>query len=183
MVDPERVGIIGFSRTCYHVLTALTTSTLGYRAASITDGINGGYFQYIMDADLSTLNELDAIIGVPPFGKGLETWLQRSPDFNMDKVTTPLQIVALGKWGVLSSWEPYAALRCLHKAVDLIVFTEGQHVMTNPSERVISQGGTVDWFDFWLKDEEDPDPAKAEQYKRWRELRKMQEENERKPYQ
>jgi len=183
MVDPERVGIIGFSRTCYHVLTALTTSTLGYRAASITDGINGGYFQYIMDADLSTLNEFDAIIGVPPFGKGLETWLRRSPEFNMDRVTTPLQIVALGKWGVLSSWEPYAALRCLHKAVDLIVFTEGQHVMTNPSERMISQGGTVDWFRFWLKDEEDPDPAKAEQYQRWRELRKMPEENERKPYQ
>jgi hypothetical protein len=28
----------------------------------------------------------------------------------------------------------------------------------------------VDWFRFWLKNEEDPDPAKAEQYKRWREL-------------
>jgi hypothetical protein len=53
--------------------------------------------------------------------------------------------------------------------------------MTKPSERIISQGGTVDWFRFWLKDEEDPDPAEAEQYKRWRELRKMQEENERKP--
>ena len=38
----------------------------------------------------------------------------------------------------------------------------------------------VDWFRFWLKGEEDPDPAKAEQYKRWRELRKMQVENEKK---
>jgi len=33
----------------------------------------------------------------------------------------------------------------------------------------------VDWFCFWLKGEEDPDPAKAEQYKRWRELRKLHE--------
>jgi len=171
MADPERVGIIGFSRTCYHVLATLTTGTLHYRAASITDGINGGYFQYIMDADLSALNEFDAIIGEPPFGKGLQTWLLRSPDFNMDRVTTPLQIVAIGKWSALSSWEPYAALRYLHKAVDLIVFTEGQHVMTNPLERTISQGGTVDWFRFWLKDEEDPDPSKAEQYARWRDMR------------
>jgi hypothetical protein len=62
--------------------------------------------------------------------------------------------------------------------VDLIVFTEGQHVLTNPAERIISQGGTVDWFRFWLKDEEDPDPAKAEQYKRWRELRKLQQRNQ-----
>jgi hypothetical protein len=32
----------------------------------------------------------------------------------------------------------------------------------------------VDWFTFWLKDYEDPDPAKTQQYERWRELRKLQ---------
>jgi len=36
----------------------------------------------------------------------------------------------------------------------------------------------VDWFRFWLQDYEDPDPAKAEQYKRWHDLKKMQSENE-----
>jgi len=41
-----------------------------------------------------------------------------------------------------------------------------------------SQGGSVDWFRFWLQDYEDPDPAKKEQYERWRGLKKMQEENE-----
>jgi hypothetical protein len=39
---------------------------------------------------------------------------------------------------------------------------------------MVSQGGSVDWFCFWLKNEEDPDPAKAEQYARWRDLRKLQ---------
>jgi hypothetical protein len=34
-----------------------------------------------------------------------------------------------------------------------------------------SQGGAVDWFRFWLLGQEDPDPAKAEQYKRWRAMR------------
>jgi len=29
----------------------------------------------------------------------------------------------------------------------------------------------VDWYCFWLKGEEDPDPAKSEQYRRWRKLR------------
>jgi hypothetical protein len=38
----------------------------------------------------------------------------------------------------------------------------------------------VDWYCFWLKDEEDPDPAKAEQYKRWRELKTLQVANENK---
>jgi hypothetical protein len=43
---------------------------------------------------------------------------------------------------------------------------------------MISQDGNVDWFDFWLNSHEDPDPAKAEQYKRWRELRKLRNGNE-----
>ena len=52
--------------------------------------------------------------------------------------------------------------------------------MQKPWERMISQQGNMDRFCFWLKGEEDPDPAKAEQYARWRELRTLQEENEKK---
>jgi hypothetical protein len=55
-----------------------------------------------------------------------------------------------------------------------------EHVITNPVERLASQGLTVDWFRFWLQGYEDPDPTKTEQYRRWRELRKMQAENEKK---
>jgi hypothetical protein len=44
------------------------------------------------------------------------------------------------------------------------------HVPEKPWERRTSQQGAVDWFCFWLKSEEDPDPAKAEQYNRWRKL-------------
>ncbi len=106
--------------------------------------------------------------------------MERSPEFNMSKVRTPLQIVAMAREDVLWVWEPYAALRYLKKPVDLIVLRRGTHVLTNPAERLVSQGGTVDWFRFWLKGEEDPDPAKAEQDARWRELRKLQQQNEKK---
>jgi len=71
-------------------------------------------------------------------------------------------------------WGPYAALRLLHKPVELVMLNTDEHVLTNPSVRLASQGGSVDWFRFWLQDYEDPDPAKAEQYVRWRELRKLQ---------
>src|SRR5260370_7468998 len=43
---------------------------------------------------------------------------------------------------------------------------------------MVSPQGNVDWFGFWLKGEEDSDPAKAEQYARWGKLRKLQEQNE-----
>jgi len=175
LVDSERIGIIGFSRSCFYVMEALTTSALHIKAASITDGVMGNYLQYLMEVDVPGFAD-DAgssIIGARPFAAGLQLWLKRSPLFNMDKVTAALQVVAEGRSDLTFMWEPYAVMRYLHKPVDLVLLNNNEHILSNPSARLVSQGGTVDWMRFWLKDEEDPDPAKAEQYKRWRELRQL----------
>jgi len=79
---------------------------------------------------------------------------------------------------LFSMLQPYAGLRALHKPTELVMLNTDEHVLTNPAMRMASQGGSVDWFRFWLQGYEDPDPAKAEQYKRWRELKKLQEEND-----
>ena len=34
-----------------------------------------------------------------------------------------------------------------------------EHVLTNPRVRLASQGGVADWFRFWLKAEQSPEPA------------------------
>lgn len=184
LVDPGRIGIIGFSRTCFYVMETLTTGSIRIRAASITDGQMISYLQYMLTVgyfDSTIPHQFDAVIGAQPFGDGLQQWLKRSPGFNLDKVNAPLLVVGEGSSSALFfMWEPYAGLRSLHKPVDLVMLNTDEHVLTTPAARMASQGGSVDWFRFWLKDEEDPDPAKAEQYKRWRELRKLQEQNERK---
>jgi hypothetical protein len=74
-------------------------------------------------------------------------------------------------------WEPYALLEAMHKPVDLIVLNTRQHVVADPTMRLAAQGENVDWFRFWLKGEEDPDPRKSERYRRWRELRQRQDAN------
>lgn len=173
-VDMDRIGIVGFSRTCYYVLESLTAGTLHFAAASITDGIDQGYLQYLMSLDSGgngVSHEADATIGARPFGAGLQTWLKRSPVFNMDKVNTPLQVVALGRRSLMEMWEPYATLRYLDRPVDFIIVKSEEHILTNPAARAVSQGGTVDWFRFWLQGYEDSDPRKIEQYKRWRTMR------------
>jgi dipeptidyl aminopeptidase/acylaminoacyl peptidase len=179
VADPDKLGVVGFSRTCYYVLEELTAGTLHFKAAAITDGVDYGYFQYLMMSDYDDnlyAKEANIIIGAPPFGEGLTQWLKRSPAFKMDRAKTPLQVVALNNhMSLMSMWEPYATLRYLRRPVDLMIIPDSEHVMTNPGERIVSQGGTVDWFRFWLKGEEDPDPAKADQYIRWRELRKLQQ--------
>jgi hypothetical protein len=53
-----------------------------------------------------------------------------------------------------------------------------EHILTNPAVRIASQGGSVDWFRFWLQGYIDPNPIKSDQYVRWRELRKLQQQNE-----
>jgi dipeptidyl aminopeptidase/acylaminoacyl peptidase len=178
LVDPGKIGIIGFSRTCYYVMEALTNgSSLRLKAASITDGVMESYFQFMQDPGRHE-GESNRIIGAPPFGEGLQEWFKRSPGFKLDKVETPLLVNSeAGKAGLLFMWDAYAGLYYLRKPVDLILLNTDEHVLTNPALRLVSQGMSVDWFRFWLKAEEDSDPAKTEQFKRWRELRKMQSEN------
>ena len=76
---------------------------------------------------------------------------------------------------VLLDWEWFAALTRLGKPVEMIMLEDGEHIMQKPWDRIVSQHGNVDWFCFWLKAEEDPDPAKSDQYTRWRELRSLQD--------
>lgn len=177
LVDPEKVGIIGFSRTCFYVMQALTTSSFHFKAASVTDGVMFTYSLYILDPERISL-EADRIIGASPFGSGLRQWLDRSPGFNLDRINTPLLIAsASGRQGLLMMWEPYAALNHLRKPVDLVMLNTDEHVLTNPAVRMVSQGGSIDWFRFWLQDYEDPDPRKASQYERWRKFREQRSSN------
>jgi poly(3-hydroxybutyrate) depolymerase len=180
IIDPDRVGIIGFSRSGYWVLDAVESSTIRFRAAAITDGYTAGYMQYMIAIDFQgdvIPHDLDSVMGAAPFDGGLHQWLHKSPLFNIEKVKIPLRITAIGRHSVLEMWEPYAALRYLGHPVELIAQRDGTHILTNPTEQFVAQQGTVDWFRFWLKGEEDAVPEKAEQYARWRGLRDLQNAN------
>jgi hypothetical protein len=58
--------------------------------------------------------------------------------------------------------ELYSGFRYLHKPVDLIILNTDEHILTNAAVGMVSQGGSVDWLRFWLKNDEDSDPAKAD---------------------
>jgi hypothetical protein len=178
LVDSRRVGIIGFSHACEGVAALLTASGFTLKAASLTDGVMTSYLQSMLTVDIHNNSIADlgnSIVGGAPFGKGLQQWFERAPGFNLDRVNTPLLVVGEGPQSLLlMMWEFYAGLRYLHKPVDMIMLNTSEHVLTNPAVRIASQGGTVDWFRFWLQDYEDPDVAKVEQYARWREMRDCQ---------
>lgn len=176
LIDRNRVGIIGFSRTAFHVAYTLTHSTYRLRAASMADGFEAGYLSYLLwrTADYEGVN------GGQPVGTGLVSWLDDSPGFKIERVSAPVRLEDYSPIAFLGSWQWYSLLSLLRKPVDFVWIPRGTHLLVKPWERLTSQQGNVDWFRFWLKDEEDSEPSKTDQYTRWRELKKMQEENDKK---
>ena len=177
LAEPGKIGIIGFSRTGWLVEYMITHSSIPLAAAEVADNIDGSYFQYVMDSDENRAFD-EKGNGSRPFGKGVEIWARMAPGFNADRVQTPLRMeIDSGPIDeILTAWEMFSNLRRLRKPVELFVIPDiqhGVHILQNPRQRLASQGGTVDWFCFWLKAEEDPDPAKGAQYKRWHQLRDL----------
>ena len=176
MVDPSRVGIIGFSRTGFHVVAMLSEFPDAVAAATISDSVQYGYSQYLLSTNFDFgvgAGEFDRITGGSPFSVGYGSWFESNLLYRMSRSAAALRIEAIGEGSLLSLWETYALRVRTGKPADLVYFPKGSHVLMKPSERNASQGGNVDWFRFWLQDYEDPAPAKTQQYRRWRELRSL----------
>jgi dipeptidyl aminopeptidase/acylaminoacyl peptidase len=174
LIDRKRVGLMGWSRSGFQVRYALTHSLFPYATAVIVDGMEASYFQYLMEVNEGEwgTRTYDHLNGAAPFGEGLQLWLKNAPGFNFDKVNCPIRMLALGPMSVsINMWETFAGLTRLGKPVDFIYLPNALHSPVKPSERLTVQQGDVDWFRFWLKQEEDPDPAKRDQYTRWRSFR------------
>jgi hypothetical protein len=175
VVDPQRVGLAGFSRTGWHVEYTLAHSDIPYAAAIASDNVDGSYVQAMLNGLVSGSD----YIGAPPVAAGLATWLERAPGFNAHRIRAPLRLqVESLPLGVLFHWEMFSQLRRLQRPVELAVAPDiehGDHNLQNPSQLMAVKQGAVDWFDFWLTGHENPDPQRQGQYAHWRRLRLLQD--------
>jgi hypothetical protein len=187
IVDRDRVGIMGFSRTVSYTGYALTHSKYHFAAALAVDGIDASYFTYIAFASPGTFDADHELLngGGPPWGKSLADWVQESPGFNLDKMHTPIRLEEHNRLlgddpggGLLSQWEWYMGLLRLNKPVDYIILPDASHMVAMPRERIISQQGAVDWFRFWLQGYERPNPEDTDQYQLWEHLRELRDADE-----
>ncbi len=177
LIERDRVGLIGFSRTGMHVHYAITFSDYPIAAATVADSIAATPLSYaFVYGGYPGMLEWEAsdFIGAPFWGDGIKLWLQRSPAFHLDRIRTPLRYEHLGTT-VPAYWDTFALLKRHQRPVEMIHIPDASHRLETPFARHTSQQGNVDWFAFWLKDEIDADPAKAEQYARWRRLRSQRE--------
>jgi dipeptidyl aminopeptidase/acylaminoacyl peptidase len=169
IADRRRVGLLGFSRTAFYVAYTLTHSKYRFAAATMADGFEAGYMNYLLwpNAEYASVN------GGPPVGARLESWLRSSPGFNLDKINLPVHLENYGAIGVLGGWQWFSGLSLLGKPVEFIWLPHGSHLLVKPSERLASQQNTVDWFSFWLQGTVDSSPERKQQYERWQKLKEM----------
>ena len=170
LVDRTYVGITGFSAGGVAMGYALTHSPYLFKAGVFQETADMGWRWYL---SMGGEPSVDAMYGASPFGIGLSRWLEDVPTFNLDRVRTPMLI--LDDAELLEQFDWYAGLRILGKPVEYWVQYDREHQPVLTSQRNAWNRLTIDWVRFWLKDEEDSDPAKSGQYARWREFRVQQE--------
>lgn len=183
-IDVSRVGLIGHSRTAYHVDYLITNpGAVDYAAAVSYEGTSMSYgyllaytFKDIADDDfgLTRLN-MDARYG-GRFWENKGGWLDSAPGFNLERVRTPLLLAGGrngedGIPGVELDLELYSGLKQLRKPVDYLFFQNGSHNLSRPLQRLALQTAVVDWMAFWLMNETPDDEARAS---RWAALRQQQ---------
>jgi dipeptidyl aminopeptidase/acylaminoacyl peptidase len=174
LIDRNRVGLIGFSRTGWYVEYFLTHSDYPIGAATAADNVDQGYLQYLFNMSSVGKAETEKLYSGTLWDNP-GPWLREAPGFNLNKIKAPLrlEVESDGIIYPLPQWEMFSGLTRLKKPVDLIYIPDSPHLLVKPWHRLTSQEGNVDWFCFWLKSEEDPAPTKSEQYVRWRKLRDL----------
>jgi dipeptidyl aminopeptidase/acylaminoacyl peptidase len=172
IIDSKRKGLTGLSYGAEITIFTISHSDLFQAAACSSDSARDPIFYYLAHNRWHQQFKKWGL-GLPE-GETAPRWRELSPALNAARVRAPLLIQAADE-EYLYGLQFYTALRELEKPVEMIIFADEGHIKNQPKHRYEIYQRNVDWFTFWLKGEEDPDPAKTDQYKRWRELKKLQE--------
>jgi dipeptidyl aminopeptidase/acylaminoacyl peptidase len=121
---------------------------------------------------------MEKVLGGPPYGLTLRNWEAFSPALNAQRVQVPVLMESSAEEAILGL-EMFGTLRYHEVPVEFVIYPDEGHVLTQPVHRLASMRRNLDWFSFWLLKKEDPDPAKREQYERWRAMRGHLARNER----
>jgi dipeptidyl aminopeptidase/acylaminoacyl peptidase len=186
LVDPNNVGIIGFSRTGWYTEFALVHSRIHYKAATAADNVEYGLNEYWSIHSPGVIRGWESTYGGPPYGATLKNWLDYSVSFNFEKIHTPILMEEMGKGVAYTSaqsipadlvnhFDLFTGLNRLNKAVELYYYPDEDHAPEDPKARLGSLQRNVDWYRFWLQGYERPNPEDPDQYKRWEHLGELRD--------
>jgi dipeptidyl aminopeptidase/acylaminoacyl peptidase len=177
IIDPERCGLTGLSYGAEIAMYAYWKSTI-FRAISVAS-TSWEPMNYVL-AGMPYSKFLDKRGFALPDDGAYTKWKELSAGLNARSDLPPLLIQSSDDEEYFGTIETWFRLRRTGAQVEWYEYPNEGHVKRSPDDKWWVYQRNLDWLRFWLKDEEDPDPTKAEQYTRWRELRNLQNANEKK---
>lgn len=172
-VDPERLGISGFSDGTVTAQWALINSDL-FKVASLGSCCEDMNFYTIIPGPRFTRQLRES--GMRLFEPGIEDlWRPVSLLLNVERVKVPILIQNTDseyKGGL----DVVAAYRHYGRPIELYVFEDETHVKWQPAHREAIYERNMEWFEFWLMNRVNCAADRAPQYKRWKAMAGAPEE-------
>lgn len=172
IADPQRIGITGLSDGATTAAFALINSHM-FAAAAISSCCldPNTAMTYGGPRWAESLREM----GYPPVTRAdPDFWKPMSLAMNAGRVRVPL-LMQLADREYLLALEAWTALKDHGKPVEMYVFADEYHYKWQPAHRLAVYKRSLDWFAFWLAGRRDPDPGKADQYRRWEAMKRARD--------
>jgi hypothetical protein len=173
LIDRARVGMGGFSAGSEATMWVAMNSTLLAAAAVASPQYEPAAYWMgaIRGRDNPRVMREFMQLGTPEDTP--DRWKLVAPALNVERIKAPL-LMQLPEQEVRSAAELYARLSNTGTPVELYAFPDEAHVKIQPRHRLALYRRNLDWFRFWLEGYTDPDPGRAQQYRRWDLLRRRQ---------
>ena len=172
VANPSRLGITGQSHGAWLGPLVMTREKV-FRASSFAEGCSNEVIQYsLMPGDLN--RQVHDVMNHVSFWDDPTPYLEGSPDMHFKGVKTASLWEGGAQSGAVMMMSYPKVARHFGAPTEFIIYPKTQH---NPSLPVIqreSANRNLDWFAFWLNGEEHAGAEKADQYQRWKGLRKGQ---------
>ncbi len=166
MVDPERVGAMGWSQGGY-ISAFLTTNSKKFKAISVGAGISN-WVTYYVNTDIHPFTR--HYLGATPW-EDMNVYLKTSPMTNIKKASTPT-LIQHGEFDrrvpIPNAYELFQGLQDVGVDVKLVVYKDFGHGISRPKEQLAAQWHNWQWFakHIWGEDVEIPIKSEKEDEKK-----------------
>lgn len=164
-IDPDRIGISGFSAGAATVHWAMLHSTI-FKAAAVSGCCED---EFSLNASGLYVGETLRAAGWPNPENGAAYFREMSLPQNVERLNIPY-LMQLADSELPTAMATITTLKAHDKPIEAYIYPDEFHRKWQPRHRAIVYERNLDWFSFWLQCREDSDPRKATQYARWRGL-------------
>lgn len=175
LIDPQKVGMGGISFGSETTMWLARNSNLLAAASIASLQMSPTYYWFNGMPGRDNHSMVEAAWGLRSPEETPDRWRTVSPTYEIDRIRTPL-LMQFPEQEYRTEMEFLTRLSMTSTPVEMFVFPDESHVKIQPRHKLAAYERNLDWFRFWLQDYVDPAPAKAEQYRRWRQLAHRQVE-------